>query len=264
MNEVALADLGREFQRRFRVVLADTARLRDVCYHVRHAVYCEEFAFESVRGDARETDEWDAHSIHFLVQCVATGRYIGCARLIIPPVSYPCTPLPFERICENTIDHAVVDPKELPRESIAEVSRLAIIPDFRRRGGKRTSRKRERALRTEGRTVVPCVLTGLAIRLLLLARRRGIDTLFMLIERRLARYFGILAGIQPQIIGNPVEHRGTRVPAMLRVPEVLERLDLLVQPLFAAISTDIRRTMPATSSRHRCIGPPFVDLLGFA
>jgi len=261
----AFADLAAVFQRRFRMVLADAAELRDVCYRLRHTVYCQEFAFESVRGDGRETDEWDAESIHCLVQCVTTGKYIGCARLVIPPLFHPRTPLPFERVCESAIDHAVVNPKWLPRGSIAEVSRLAVIPDFRRRRGKRAlpAARRGHALETEERTVIPCVLTGLSLGLLALARLRGIDTLFMLIEPRLARYFGILMGIRPQIIGSPVEHRGARVPAMLRVPEVLDRLDLLVQPLFAAISADIRGTMLPISPLHHRVASPSLHLLSF-
>jgi N-acyl amino acid synthase of PEP-CTERM/exosortase system len=267
LKGTAFSDLAAVFQRRFRMVLADAAGLRDVCYRLRHNVYCQEFAFESVRGDGRETDEWDDDSIHFLVQCIATGKYIGCARLVIPPVIDPRTPLPFERICGNAINNAVVDPKWLPRESIAELSRLAVIPDFRRRKGGRAPASPAPSgptLKMQESSVIPCVLTGLSLGLLALAHLRGIETLFMLMEGRLARYFGILMGIRPQIIGSAVEHRGARVPAMLRVPEVLDRLDLLVQPLFAAISADIREAMPAPSPLHHRVGSPSPQLLSFA
>jgi N-acyl amino acid synthase of PEP-CTERM/exosortase system len=265
LNGTAASDFATIFQRRFHIVLADAAELRDVCYRMRHKVYCQEFAFESVRRDGRETDEWDGDSVHCLVQCIATGKYIGCARLVIPPAINPRTPLPFERICGNAINNAVVDPKWLPRESIAELSRLAVIPDCRRRkhGRAPASAPCGPALRMRERSVIPYVLTGLSLGLLALAHLRGIETLFMLIERRLARYFGILMGIRPQIIGRVVEHRGARVPAMLRVPEVLDRLNLLVQPLFAAISADIRDAMPAVILPHRGVTPP-AHVLGFA
>jgi N-acyl amino acid synthase of PEP-CTERM/exosortase system len=246
LNEAAFLALAAGFQRRFRVVPADTATLRDVCYRLRHAVYCQEFAFEPEQNDGRESDEWDAESIHCLVQHVITGEYVGCARLVVPPLVYPRTPLPFERVCAGAIDPALVDPQRLPRASIAEVSRLAVISDFRRYGRKTAppSAQPERILRTQERTAVSCVLTGLCLGLIALARVYGIDTLFMLVEPRLARYLGILTGCRPQVIGCPVEHRGPRVPAMLGVPEILDRFNVLLKPLVAAISADIRGPLP--------------------
>lgn len=180
-------------------------------------------------------------------------------------LQYPSTPFPFKRVCESAIDRTIVDPRgcrgsQLPRCRAWRSFRIFVA------AGERRLRQQRRPTCVEEReecTVVPYVLASLSLRLLALARLRGIDTLFMLIERRLARYFGIFMGIRPQIIGSPVEHRSARVPAMLRVPEVLDRLDLLVQPLFAAISADIRGAMPATNPLHHRVGSPSLHLLSF-
>jgi N-acyl amino acid synthase of PEP-CTERM/exosortase system len=250
LNVTAFFDLATAFQCRFRIVPADSAELRDVCYRLRHAIYCQELAFEPVRKDGRETDEWDAESIHCLVQSVTTGQYVGCARLVIPPSVHPSAPLPFERVCESKIGRTFVDSR-LPRESIAEVSRLAVIADYRRCTGEQAARAvvSERAS-TEERVIIPSVLTVLLLGLLALARQHGIDTAFMLVERRLARYLGTSMGFRPKIIGGPVEHRGPRLLAMLRVPEALDGLNALVQPLFDAICADIRGALPSPAPLH--------------
>jgi len=242
LNGAVFVDLAAAFQRRFRVVHADSVELLDACYRLRHAVYCEEFGFEPLRKDGRETDEWDAQSVHCLVQSVSTGEYVGCARLVTPPCRRPRTPLPFERVCDGAIDRTIVDPHHLPRASMAEVSRLAVMPEFRRFGRKNAVQVVPQT--AQERTTVPCVMAGLYVGLLALARAQGIETAFMLLEQRLARYLGTITGVRPQIIGQPVEHRGLRVPAMLRVSSVFDNLNSFFQPLFAAISSDIRVAVP--------------------
>lgn len=253
MNAPAFFDLAAAFRRRFRVAHADTAELHEICYRLRHTVYCEKFAFEPVRQDCRETDEWDAHSIHCLVQNVTTGDYVGCVRLVVPPFRDRRTPLPFERVCENAIDRALADPQRLSRASIAEVSRLALIPEVRRRDGERASPTAflERAFRMEEPMFVPCIMAGLTLELPAVARTHGIDTLFMLVERRLARYLTMLTGLRLHIIGSPVEYRGPRVPVMVRVQEVLDRLNAPAQPSFPRVATDVLAAVRATAPCHQ-------------
>lgn len=254
MNIPAFQDLALAFQHRFQVVPADTAALREECFRIRHTVYCEEFAFEPVRADGRETDEWDAHSIHCLLQSTTTEEYLGCIRLVVPPSSAPNLPLPFEHACVSAIDRSLVDPRRLPRDSIAEVSRLAVVPQFRRRRGEKSSPAAiaERAARATEHPAFPYHLAGLYLGMLALARRHGIDTLFMLVEPRLARQLAIL-GVRPQIIGNPVEHRGKRVPIKVCVPSVLDGLSFVMRPLFDAIWTNVGGATPA--SRRRTPAP---------
>ncbi len=238
VNISSFFDLPGAFRRHFRVVPAFTPELRDACFRIRHAVYCEEFGFEPVRSDHRETDCWDTNSIHCLVQSVASGEFLGCMRLVMPPAEAPDTPLPFERICAVSIDRAEVDPRHLPRGTIAEASRLALIPALRRRPEAGASPD-EPALWSANSGVVPCVQVGLYLGMLAVARLHGIEKLFMLVEPRLARQLGMLVGMRPRLIGSPVEHRGTRVPAMVNVPEVLDDPRLKVRPLFDEIWTRV-------------------------
>ena len=48
------------------------------------------------------------------------------------------------------------------------------------------------------------------------ARHHGIETLFMLTERRLAKQLSRL-GVNVHKIGAPIEHRGIRYPSMMSV-----------------------------------------------
>jgi len=70
------------------------------------------------------------------------------------------------------------------------------------------------------------------------ARHHGIETLFMLTERRLAKQLSRL-GVKMQAIGAPIEHRGMRYPSMMSVQEVIEGFSFFVRPLFAVIAGEM-------------------------
>ncbi len=104
--------------------VSDDNRLRTV-YRLRYKVYCEEWGFERPEEypDGLETDIFDKQSVHFLAEN-DTGRLVGTIRLILSsPEGFP-----LEKYCELNINK-----NELPRESLAEISRLAISKEFRRR-----------------------------------------------------------------------------------------------------------------------------------
>ncbi len=106
---------------------------------VRHQVYCEDLEFESVRPDRREIDEHDPYSLHLLMRSVKTNEFVGCTRIVRPRPENPDYPLPFETTCAATLDRSIIDPAQLPRQRIAEVSRLAVISRYRRRKGEANS-----------------------------------------------------------------------------------------------------------------------------
>lgn len=236
-----ILDLAGAFGRHFRVVPAFNSALQDICYRIRHSVYCEEFGFEPMREDGRETDAADAHSLHCLLQNVATGQYVGCVRLVIPPTHAPSTLLPFERVCKDSIDRSIVDPRHLPRDSIGEISRLAVIPEFRRRGPETspTVPRNEHEVVARSAELVPYIQAGLYLGVFAMAHLHGIERVFMLLEPRLARQMGLLVGVRPEIIGSAVEHRGARVPGMLWVQQVLDNPRFFMRPLFDSIWTDL-------------------------
>lgn len=236
-----LANLGAGFKKYFEVVPALTEELRDYVYRIRHEVYCEELKYEAPRPSRRETDEYDAHSLHCLIRSLASGAYVGCTRLVIAKPGDPHHPLPVEKTCAETIDRSVLDPQLLPRHSLGEISRLAVIARYRNRHGENTSAAplTDDAFGTSERPRFPYLTVGLYLATVELARRHAISTLLVLTEPRLANHFTRL-GVDVRQIGGPVEHRGTRVPSMIDVASVLNGLNFVVRPLYDVVADEVR------------------------
>lgn len=244
MGLFEIPNLGRTFRRYFEIVPALSDELRDQAYRIRHQVYCEDLHFEPERPDRHERDEYDAHALHCLIRDVRSGEYVGCTRLVLARPGDPLYPLPFERTCAEAIDRSIIDPRALPRGSIAEVSRLAVIAAYRRRRGERQQPAplSETSFVEGERPRFPHLLVGLYLGTLELARLNGIETLFMLTEPRLAKHFARL-GVKVEQIGRPVEHRGRRVPSMMKVRSIIEGLNFIVRPLYKVIAEEVRRAV---------------------
>ena len=237
------------FKQHFEIVPAVSDALKDEVFRIRHQVYCEDLAYEPRRPDKRESDEFDAQSLHVLIRSVRTRQFIGCTRIIRVRPDDPQQLLPFERSCDKAIDRSIVDPARLPRSSIAEVSRLAVISPYRRRKG-------------EGKTAVaisdndfvmighprfPFIPVALYLGTVELARLHGIETLFVLTEPRLASHFKKL-GVQIQAIGTAIEHRGQRIPSMMSTSAILKNLRLVFRPLYHTIAKEVAEGLIDTSS----------------
>jgi N-acyl amino acid synthase of PEP-CTERM/exosortase system len=236
-------NLGKAYKQYFQLVPASSDALKDEVYRIRHQVYCEELAFEPIRPDRRECDEYDAHSLHLLIRSLKADRFIGCARIIRTRPDDPDYPLPFERTCAATLDRSIVDPARLPRETIAEISRLAVIAQFRRRRGdeRRPVTLSETDFGTPSQPRFPYIPVGLYLGTIELARLNGIETLFVLTEPRLTNHFRKF-GVNIETIGGAVEHRGQRIPSMMRTRSVLDNLWAIFRPLYRTIAEQVVST----------------------
>lgn len=239
-----LMNLGEGFKKYFEVVPANTDELRDHVFRIRHNVYCEELKFEPERPDRRETDAYDAHSLHCLIRHLRTGEFVGCTRLVLARPGDPMFPLPFERTCEATIDRKLMDPRSLPRHTIAEVSRLAVVGRFRRRKGEENTAApvSDDSFGTKDQPRFPYIPVGLYLGTIEMAALHGIDTIFVLTEPRLANHFSKL-GVKIRQIGGPVEHRGTRLPSVMSVSAILGGLNFVVRPLYKVIAAEVRTAL---------------------
>ncbi|MEP7370850.1 MAG: PEP-CTERM/exosortase system-associated acyltransferase [Nitrosospira sp.] len=233
-------NLGNAFKQYFEIVPAYSEALKDEVYRVRHQVYCEDLKFERVRPDRREIDEHDANSLHLLIRNVKTKEFIGCTRIVRTEPENPHYSLPFEIACANALDLSIVDPAKLPRQSIAEVSRLAVIARYRRRKGEATKTVgiSDEDFGTPDLPRFPYIPIGLYIGTIELARLNGIDTLFVLTAERQATHFRKL-GVKLQIIGSPVEHHGKRIPSMMSVNGIIRNMRSIFRPLYRTIAADI-------------------------
>ncbi|MEH3086122.1 MAG: PEP-CTERM/exosortase system-associated acyltransferase [Xylophilus ampelinus] len=229
------------FTRFFGIAPALDDELRKDVYFIRHEVYAREFGFEPVREDQQETDAYDRQSVHCLLRTAdATQNLVGCARLVLPDPAKPEAPLPFEVSCRDTIDRSIIDPRTLDRSRIAEVSRLAVMANFRRRKGEQNHAVpiQDQDFGNSVQPRFPYIPVSLYIGCVVLAERHGIDYLFTLTECRLAQHFSKL-GVKIEPIGAPIEHRGTRVPSIIHVASVVPSLRAFVKPLWQVIHRQI-------------------------
>lgn len=233
-------NLGKAFEQYFEIVPAFSDALKDDVYRIRHQVYCEELAYEPQRPDRRESDEYDAHSLHVLIRSVKTGQFVGCTRIIRARPQDPYHPLPFEKICTATLDRSIVDPVKLPRDTIAEVSRLAVIAAFRKRKNEEKTPVpiSDQDFGTPTQPRFPYIPVSLYLATVELARLNGIDTLFVLTDERLASHFRKL-GVDIQTIGAPVEHRGKRIPSMINASGIVKNLGAIFRPLYRTIAAEV-------------------------
>lgn len=104
--------------------ISDEKDLKDI-YKLRYKIYCYEWCFEKPENHPDEivSDVFDSNALHFAVKD-DTQKIVGAVSLILnSPEGFPT-----EKYCELTINK-----NEIPRDSIAEVSRLVIHRDYRRR-----------------------------------------------------------------------------------------------------------------------------------
>lgn len=246
-------NLGHGFRTYFRIDAALDDVLRDDVYRIRHEVYCEELKFEPERPDRREIDDYDAHSLHCLLRTVNEPHtLVGCTRLVLANPDDMDAPLPFEKACEATLDRSIIDPAKLPRERIAEVSRLAVRSRYRRRKGEQRSAMSlsDEDFGTTDQPRFPYIPIGLYLGAISLAAHKNIDMLFVLTEPRLASHFARL-GVDIKQIGGPISHRGTRVPSVMSVQSIISGMRMLMRPFWRAVNDDVLRSIKTASSKWR-------------
>lgn len=236
------ASLRDMFRERFEVVPAVSSVLRDQAFRIRHQVYCEDLGFEPRREHGREFDEYDPHATQVLLRNVETGEFIGCARAVETDSRDPLLPLPFERTCDEVLDRKLIDPGTLPREHIAEISRLAVVARYRHRKGeeKMACCASEDDFGTAYRPRFPYILVGLYFGVATMSLLHGIEYVFVLTEPRVAQHLTRI-GVDIAPIGRHVEYLGERIPSVIRLVRLMDRMSPAVKPLFTEIQAQVRR-----------------------
>jgi N-acyl amino acid synthase of PEP-CTERM/exosortase system len=100
--------------------------LLDEVYRLRYRVYVEGWGFLEKEDNpgGLEKDEFDANSIHFVVQRRGEDRVIGTIRMI----THSDKGFPIEKHCRIDADLSAYD-----KSRFGEISRLAVDKDYRRR-----------------------------------------------------------------------------------------------------------------------------------
>ncbi len=242
-------DLGGTFRQIFEISPALDVASIDEVYRIRHEVYCRDLGWEPLREDGRESDAYDRHSLHCLLRRRDSGESVGCTRLILTDPDAPEQELPFETSCKDVLDRSVVDPARLARNTVGEVSRLAVLNTFRQRKGELSTpvSVTESDFASQGPTTrFPFIPVSLYLAAAAMARHVGIEHVFVLTEPRLASHF-VRIGFDIRPVGGSIEHRGTRVPSLLSSSKVVAGLRPMIRPLYEVIEEAVLAAFQAHS-----------------
>jgi N-acyl amino acid synthase of PEP-CTERM/exosortase system len=202
------------------------AHLLEAIYRLRYQVYVNEWGFERPEDHLGgvEMDEYDNHSKHFYAYSGEELNVIGTARIILG------SDLPFPIVRHFAMDAHHL---EIPRDRIAEISRLAISKDYRRRAIDRVLFSRDNSTLGE--------LEQHQIRMQALEHERRkcehelIRGIYLLIYREslrlgLTHWYAVMArglqvilhrwGIEFQQIGPEQNYHGVRAPYLLSISEL--------------------------------------------
>lgn len=219
---------AKQFATYFDVVTANGGPLLEEVFRLRHQVYCEELGFEPQRASRLEHDEYDKRSIHCLLLHKASKTYIGCSRLILADSHEPEKPFPFEFACGKSLRWSFDSSAGTGRERYGEISRLAIIAQFRHFS------RNEVAVANGGREdfydgdedekhLFPTISLGLYLAMTAIVLNQGLKGVFAMMEPRLVRRLRRL-GILFEQVGEAVEHHGLRGPFLIHCDSILSTL----------------------------------------
>jgi Acetyltransferase (GNAT) domain len=173
-----------------KIQIAHDVRAQEETFKIRHRVYCEEQGWEPTVADCLEQDSYDQFATHVVLRNEETdGAVVGTVRLVPAKLGGVDIILPIER-CFGSSLAKIFPNQDLPnRASISEVSRLAVLPEYRR----------------------------------MLEHREGVGSLVLLMEPKLFRYLRAL-GFRHSYAGNAVDHHGVRIPILAQVSNIMDCL----------------------------------------
>lgn len=165
----------------FMFSMVEASDLLNEIFRLRFQVYCKECSFLKAEDypDGIEKDKFDPHSLHFVAQDELGA--IGTARLVLDsPYG-----LPLEHHYSN---YVCLDKTCVPRKQIAEISRLVISKEYRRRRGDGlyyNPEYEDRASREHSLHRMKCMALGMYREMYQESKRRGITHWYALMEKSL-------------------------------------------------------------------------------
>ncbi len=230
------------FNQYFEMVPAVSKELKDEVYKLRYQVYCIEIAGYKPDDypDKREYDEYDRHSIHFLILHRGTGEYIATTRLILPDLASPDKLFPLEANCE--IDNITVM-KHINRANLAEASRFCISKAFKKRKNNPDGLKstvpdhygNQAFFSLEERKTFPYLSFGLIACLIKGCYENDVSHFYGTLEPAWFRFLSS-AGIHFTKIGPLADYHGLRWPGIIKVSDLLDGVAKKDRQLWALLT----------------------------
>ncbi|MGK7953202.1 MAG: PEP-CTERM/exosortase system-associated acyltransferase [Xenococcaceae cyanobacterium] len=238
-------DLYSHFSNYFSLFIADTPELKQEVYKIRYQVYCEELNYEPKENfpDGMEIDEYDSRSIHCLLKHKPSGLYAGCVRLVLADLEKPKALFPMEKACNHNIDFA-----KKSRLYYSEISRLAVISNFRKRKGEQNTAtglvipEEELTPTIQEKRKFPMIALSLYLACLSLVTTLPLEYALTMMEARLSRHLRLF-GIPCQPVGDFVEYHGRRGPFMMSPTSVLNNVNEDIRYLFNNIHAELQNSV---------------------
>jgi len=123
------------FNQYFTIQRAKNQTVLDDIYRIRYGVYCQEFGFDLPNKQGLEQDQFDRYSSHCLLTHKSSGVNVGCIRVISLPEENQSIELPFITHCADSFYPEQLSPEAITVNEVSEISRVAVVPEFRRRLG---------------------------------------------------------------------------------------------------------------------------------
>ena len=243
MDTESTQSLIEEFHSCFSVSLAENTDQLHEAFKIRFKVYCEEFKYEPVEDfpDQLEQDEYDEISRHCLIIHRDTGIAAGCVRLVPSRGPANTSPLPFEKYCQHSLNQALIDEMKLERNTVCEISRLAVDGRFRRRTGESLTRFGEfRGFNLSENEQRACSLIAVAgfFSATVLTEMHNTTNVFAMMEPFLPRLMK-RSGLFFKKVGYDIDYHGIRAPYFITTQSVLETMHDDVRELYNIIKESL-------------------------
>ncbi|OEY67628.1 PEP-CTERM/exosortase system-associated acyltransferase [Marinobacter sp. X15-166B] len=252
-------DISTIFNSVFKVELATCPKVINEVFKVRYQVYCIDRPFEDPNCflDKREHDAYDPRSAHALIRHQITGDSVAAVRLVMAgdnpeqnhfPMEGPCVPHMDERA-----QRAIAGAR---REQIAEISRMAVSREFRRRLNeeKSVSGISKAAYYSDaenGKRAMPYISLGLFAAILRMSVKHNITHWMAVMEPaqlRLLKRFGV----EFDHVGPVLDYHGRRRPAFTEAASLIERMKAS-RPDVWELVTDNGQYLPAIpDTNYKC------------
>lgn len=250
-NQPISEDVSTIFNSVFNVELAMSPEAINEVFEVRYQVYCIDRPFEDPDCfvDKREHDEYDPRSTHALIRHRITRDSVAAVRLVMAGDHPEQADFPMEDHCIHRMSPRAQDAfANAPRERVAEISRMAVSREFRRRLNEGDSASGVSDLvcysdAENGKRAMPYISLGLFSAILQMSVRHGITHWMAVMEPaqlRLLKRFGV----EFDHVGPVLEYHGRRRPAFTEAASLIEGIKKRRPDVWSLI-TDAGRYLPA-------------------
>lgn len=241
MMEPGIAKL---FEKYFSIAVAKTPEQKDEVFSIRYGVYCREFGWEDKKlfPDKMEYDEFDDQAVHCLITHKPSDFAAGCVRIVTNEKNNPHARLPFEKCCKESIDESYMAQLNPSRDSMCEISRLAVDGMFRRRKGESETRYGfiDKLDFSPGELrVLPLIATAAYLGATSVCELTGRRNVFAMMEPFLPRLLS-RSRIFFMRAGRDMDYHGTRALYHVRSDSVLENMIEELRPLYDLVAGQIK------------------------